>query len=154
MTFFSSPKLDWFTGPIWTRPRVESFNGNFWFFSFSSTHTCLSMEDPLYLNFYEIRLCRLQPTCHIYAKYISYLSYFFCLFIILKYNFIKFGPFQLCVNFHFFILQCRRKLSTTVHGFEGVANNRQVDPGFERAWNVWCTHAVEPLPCCFYNCLS
>lgn len=37
--------------------------------------------------------------CHIYAKYIFYLSYF--LFIILKYNFIKFGPFQLCVNFFF-----------------------------------------------------
>lgn len=39
--------------------------------------------------------------CHIYAKYIFYLSYF--LFIILKYNFIKFGPFQLCVNFIFLI---------------------------------------------------
>lgn len=76
----------------------------------------LSMED----SHYEIRFYRLHATyCHIYAKYILSLI---VLCIILKYNFIKFGPFQLCVNFMFY-LQCEVESHRESHIFES-SNHR------------------------------
>ena len=69
------------------------------FFIFSSTCTVFfSWKNHLEKSGF----CRPRSMilAHLYAKYIFYLSYF-SVYHFLKYNFIKFGPFQLCVNFSF-----------------------------------------------------
>lgn len=93
----------------------------FWFSHFSST---CAVSHGRFLSRYVIH----EIGCHIYAKYIFFLSLIF-LFIVLKYNFIKFGPFQLCVNFIYFS-SSRVTQPSTDDGYSPSAVNRSATRAF------------------------